>query len=154
MLLAVFLPVVQEESVLDQKIKNKINEAFHCHESNIFPHKVPSERVQCVIFTWKQTRSKLKIYYNFQWVKGYFMHRQYRWYNTMLNLAYKIYMSWSWVGDPALCCCYCYYYYYLMFGGILIMYLGLDVSVLWLRVMLPVSSAFFVPSVYTSCFTL
>lgn len=57
--------MVQEESVLDQKIKNKINKAFHCHESNVFSHKVPSERVQCVIFTWKQTRSKLKIDHNF-----------------------------------------------------------------------------------------
>lgn len=52
--LAAPLPVVQEETILDQKIEKKVDKAFHCHESNIFPHKVPPERVCCVLLTWKQ----------------------------------------------------------------------------------------------------
>lgn len=48
--------MVQEEPILDQKIENKVDKAFHCHKSNVFAHKVPPEGVQWVVFTWKQRR--------------------------------------------------------------------------------------------------
>lgn len=48
---ASLIPEVQEEPVLDQKIENKVDKAFHSHESNIFPQKVPPEGVLCVLFT-------------------------------------------------------------------------------------------------------
>lgn len=51
------VPLVPEETVLDQKSQNEVDEAFHCHESNIFPHKVPSERVHWVLLTWKRRQS-------------------------------------------------------------------------------------------------
>lgn len=49
--------MVEEEPVLDQKIENEVDETLHCHECNVFPHKLPSERIYCVVLTWKQRRA-------------------------------------------------------------------------------------------------
>lgn len=71
------LPIVHEEAVLDQKIKNKEDKAFHCHESYIFPHKVPPERVLCELLTWRQIHTENEPLFSTKSVVFIF-HKQYK----------------------------------------------------------------------------
>lgn len=43
------LPVVQEESVLDEDVEGEVHKALNSHETKILPDKVPLERIHFVV---------------------------------------------------------------------------------------------------------